>query len=142
MENASKALIMAGGVLIAILLATLFVYLFRQMASSTSNVYSLIEKHEIDEFNQKFLNYEGREDLVYQDVATLINLAENAEKNSKFKIKVEIKLGNTTISDTSRQWLEKNISKSNNKNEIKVYKCEKVQINPDTLLVDEVVLSE
>ena len=142
MENASKALIMAGGDLIAILLATLFVYLFRQMASSTSNVYSLIEKHEIDEFNQKFLNYEGREDLVYQDVATLINLAENAEKNSKFKIKVEIKLGNTTISDTSRQWLEKNISKSNNKNEIKVYKCEKVQINPDTLLVDEVVLSE
>ena len=39
MENASKALLIAGGVLIAILLLTLFSYLFRQMASSTSNIY-------------------------------------------------------------------------------------------------------
>ncbi len=102
MENASRALIMAGGVLIAILLLTLFSYLFGQMASGTSSVYQTIEKHEIDEFNQQFLNYEGRgktplhrktetgEDEIYynylkpQDVATLLNLAQNAKK--KFKV--------------------------------------------------------
>ncbi|MFR2197112.1 MAG: hypothetical protein ACLS5Y_06125 [Clostridia bacterium] len=54
MENASKALIIAGGILIAILLLTLFSYLFGQMASSTSSIYQTIEKHEKDEFNQQF----------------------------------------------------------------------------------------
>lgn len=147
MENASKALLMAGGVLIAILLLTLFAYLFGQMASSTSSIYQTIEKHEIDEFNQQFLNYEGRgiikrknaknEDvlnyLTPQDVATLINLAQNSEKNSKFNAKVEVTLDGTSISSkTSKEWLEENGSTENK------YKCQSIHVNPDTLLVDKV----
>lgn len=146
MENASKALIMAGGVLIAILLLTLFTYLFSQMSTSTSNIYKLIEKHEIDEFNQQFLNYEGRgiiakknaegvDEINYltpQDVATLINLAQNSEKNSKFKVKVEITLNGNPISETSNKWLEENGSTENK------YKCKSIHINSDTLLVDKV----
>ena len=60
MENASKALLIAAGVLIAILILTLFSYLMRQMGSSTSGIYSKLSQREITEFNQKFLNYEGR----------------------------------------------------------------------------------
>lgn len=146
MENASKALLMAGGVLIAILLLTLFAYLFGQMASSTSSIYQTIEKHEIDEFNQQFLNYEGRgiitrknakgeyvlNYLTPQDVATLINLAQNSEKNSKFNAKVEVTLDETPISKTSNKWLEENGSTENK------YKCQSIHVNPDTLLVDKV----
>lgn len=143
MENASKALLMAGGVLIAILLLTLFAYLFGQMASSTSSIYQTIEKHEIDEFNQQFLNYEGRtrknakneEVLNYltpQDVATLINLAQNSEENSKFNAKVEVTLDGKSISKTSKEWLQENGSTE------KKYICQSIHVNQDTLLVDKV----
>lgn len=157
MENASKALIMAGGVLIAILLLTLFSYLFTKISSSTASIYDNLEKHEIDEFNQQFLNYEGRgtkvvgktkdsngndvddyNPLVAQDIATLINLAKNAEKNSKISAKVKIKLGrDSDISShysSGEEWLKNNI-RSNQK-----YKCTKVNINTDTQLVNEVII--
>lgn len=151
MGNASKALIMAGGVLIAILLLTLFSYLFGQMASSTSSIYQILEKHEIDEFNQDFLSFEGRgktalhrknekgEDEIYynylksQDIATLLNLAQNAKKNSKFSAIIKITLDGTDISlDSSSKWLKENVNSTNK------YICEKVNINSKTLLVDKV----
>lgn len=151
MENASKALIITGGILIAILLLTLFSYLFGQMASSTSSIYQTIEKHEKDEFNQQFLNYESRgkialhrktetgEDEIYynylkpQDVATLLNLAQNAKKNSKFKAEVKVFLGTEDISSKdSNEWLKSNINSNNE------YKCDVISIDPDTLLVYEV----
>ena len=135
MENASKALVMAGGVLIAIMLLTLFTYLFSRMSSSTSDIYQLIEKHEKDEFNQQFLNYEGKE-ITPQDVATLINLAQNSEKNSKFYAKVEVTLNGNPISMHSNKWLEEN------GNTQKKYKCKTVNINTDTLLVDKVYIYE
>ena len=57
MENASKALIIAGGVLIMILLFTLATYLYKGMASQTSEFYSKLEQSDIDEFNHKFLKF-------------------------------------------------------------------------------------
>ena len=60
MENASKALIMAGGVLLAMLLLSLGTYLFKNMGVSSSNVYSKLEESDITEFNQQFLNYDDR----------------------------------------------------------------------------------
>ena len=99
MENASKALLIAGGVLIAILILTLFAYLFGQMAENTSNIYNTIEQSEIAEFNQKFINYEGRgigelsdKPLTVQDVATLINLAQDNNKNPKFPTTIELEI--------------------------------------------------
>lgn len=155
MENASKALLMAGGVLIAILLLTLFAYLFGQMASSTTSIYQTIEKHEKDEFNQQFLNYEGRgitplkrinetgvEETYYnnlkpQDIATLLNLAKNAKQNSKFKADVKIYLNGVDISNQkSNEWLRDKINSNNE------YQCDEVNINSDTLLVDEVKVSQ
>lgn len=144
MENASKALLIAGGVLIAILLLTLFSYLFRQMASSTSNIYENLEKHEITEFNQQFLNYEGRgveigkSPLKVQDVASLINLAQDSKNSFKYGVKVEIRLNGVDIASTqnSKDWLKNNI------NTDVQYKCVSVHTNSDTLLVDYVEISQ
>ena len=138
MENSSKALLIAGGMLIAILLLTLFSYLFGQMAGSSSNIYAVLEKHKIDEFNQQFLNYEGKKTLTVQDIATLINLAKNSEENSNFKTPVEIKLGRLNLADSqeSNEWLENNVTSD------KKYKCISVHINSDTMLVDRVELTE
>ena len=137
MENASKALIMAGGVLIAILLLTLFSYLFSKMASSTSSVYDDLQKHEIDEFNQRFLNFEGRNDLTAQDVATLINLAQDSGKDATITSKVEIILGSNDIAaNSSNEWLQENVNLK------KKYKCTEVRIKSETSLVDRVTLQE
>ena len=136
MENASKALLISGGVLIAILILTLFSYLFSQMAGSSSNIYAALEKHEKDEFNQQFINYEGKKELKVQDVATLINLSKNSKENSKFKTEVKILVGSTDVSSQeSNDWLKDNVSSN------KKYKCTLVHINSDTELVDKVELS-
>lgn len=136
MENASKALLISGGVLIAILILTLFSYLFSKMAGSSSNIYAALEKHEKDEFNQQFINYEGKKELKVQDVATLINLSKNSKDNSKFKTDVKIMVGSTDVSSQeSNDWLKDNVSSN------KKYKCTSVHINSDTELVDKVELS-
>ena len=77
MENASKALLIAAGVLIGILLLTLFAYVYTKLRTDTSEIYSALNRPEISKFNQKFLNYEGRQDMTIQDVVTIVNLAKD-----------------------------------------------------------------
>lgn len=60
MENASKALLISAAVLIAILLLSLFAYLMTKVSENTSRIYAIMEQSKITEFNQQFLNYEGR----------------------------------------------------------------------------------
>lgn len=151
MENASKALLIAAGVLIAILILTLFSYLMRQMGSSTSGIYSKLSQREITEFNQKFLNYEGRgiysvgkdnegndlyNPLTVQDVATLINLARDSKENHKYLNEVKIIYQTENLADTENyiHWLE------TNKNSHQQYNCREVKIDTSTLLVNEVII--
>ena len=89
MENAAKALIIAGAVLLAILLLSLFVYISKDMAKSASNIYANLEESEISEYNQQFLNYDKRQDLNIQDVVTIINLAKNQNEIQKLYEDVE-----------------------------------------------------
>lgn len=140
MENASKALLIAGGVLIAILLLTIFSYLFGKMAENTSAIYKEMEKHEVSEFNQKFLNFEGNDSLTAQDVATILNLAENAKKDTKFAgAKIVVWLdgtGNLAEMTNSKKWLEEHGALGEK------YKCTKVGVDSDTELVTRVDLKQ
>ena len=57
MENASKALIIAGAILLAILLISLGIMIFTQAQDTVTN--SGMSEAEIQSFNSKFLKYEG-----------------------------------------------------------------------------------
>lgn len=57
MENASKALIIAGAILLAILLISLGIMIFNQAQDVTKN--SGMSKAEIQSFNSQFTKYEG-----------------------------------------------------------------------------------
>ena len=57
MENASKALIIAGAILLAIAIIGIGMYVF-QMASSTINQ-SNMSGQEVDAYNAEFIKYEG-----------------------------------------------------------------------------------
>ena len=107
MENASKELIIAGGVLIVILVLTLFAYINTKMGSGTHNLYSRLEDHDITEFNQKFLNYDGNKNLKIQDVVTLINTANNANKNNNIGAQVSVLVNNASYLDKSTDELNK-----------------------------------
>ena len=138
MENASKALLIAAGVLIAILILTLFSYLMRQMGSSTSGIYSKLSQREITEFNQKFLNYEGRENLSIQDVITIVNLAKDNNKSKKRPTVIKVTVdgsdwSNKTSADIN-SLLEENLDL--------IYSCTKVEIDSSTLLVKEIIINK
>lgn len=57
MENASKALIIAGAILLAILLIALGMYIYTQAKDAMSN--TGIDSQKVSSFNQQFTAYEG-----------------------------------------------------------------------------------
>ncbi len=57
MENASKALIIAGAILLAILLISLGIIIFSQAQDTVNN--SGMTQAELQTFNEQFLKYEG-----------------------------------------------------------------------------------
>lgn len=58
MENASKALIIAGAILISIMVVSLGVFIFNKMASSAKEAANMDEQ-EITAFNSKIIAYVG-----------------------------------------------------------------------------------
>lgn len=59
MENASKALLFAAGILIAIILISVAVYLVNMSQDATKNVGSAMTEMQLMQFNQQFTTYEG-----------------------------------------------------------------------------------
>ena len=120
MENASKAVIIAGGILVGLIIFAIFVYEFT-IFSSTSHEISEIEKQEeITRFNAKFTrfanknepyvkkNEDGTTETIYtgylgrknaisiQDFATMYNMAMEWNKNNPGE-KIKITLIRTSI---------------------------------------------
>ncbi len=56
MENASKALTIAGGVLIAVMLAVLVYYVFTQWGESQKMKQEDVDTVKIEEFNKSYLS--------------------------------------------------------------------------------------
>ena len=93
MENASKALIIAGAILLAILLISLGIMIFNQAQDTVNN--SGMTQAEITAFNNKFLKYEGTQKGSV--VKSLINevLATNQSLSTSEQVKVTLaKKGN------------------------------------------------
>ena len=73
MENASKALIIAGAILLSILIIALGVFVFNQAKGSVGKVN--LSEQEVAAFNSKFESYSGKQ--LGSAVKTLINTAKN-----------------------------------------------------------------
>lgn len=106
MENASKALIMAAGILIGILIISLGVFLFVNFASTSTTLHAKIKQEQIDQFNAQFTSYEAKDDNTIYDILTLVNLAKN--NNNYYELE-KSEEGNyyITISKTNNSNLEK-----------------------------------
>lgn len=82
MENASKALTMAGGILIAILTISLFIYMFTSMSGIFQSEDEVKRIQEIEEYNKQYESY-NRKLLRGTDVISLINKA--ISSNTKYE---------------------------------------------------------
>ncbi len=75
MENASKALIMAAGVLIGVLIISLAVYLFATFGATSAQIHSQNAEKQVTQFNTKFTSYEDKEGLTIYDIITVAGFA-------------------------------------------------------------------
>ena len=79
MENASKALIIAGAILLSILIIALGVFVFNQAKSAVGN--TGLSDQEVAAFNSKFESYEGNQKG--SSVKALINTVRNYNKSAE-----------------------------------------------------------
>ena len=92
MENASKALLMAAGVLLGIMILTLAVYLFTNFGGTSAQIGQIAEENQIAQFNSQFLTYVGNEKVTIYDVISMANLA--TQNNQSYEFPKQTATGN------------------------------------------------
>ena len=84
MENASKALLMAAGVLMGMMILSLAVYLFANFGGTSSQIHENAETNQLNQFNSQFTSYVGKENVTIHDVISMANLATQNNQNYEF----------------------------------------------------------
>ena len=144
MENASKALLIAGGFLLMILLLSLMTFIFSNIAQESSGIYDKLSESDKTDYNQQFLQFEDRgktkiseeiyDWLSVQEVATILNFAIEQNNNPKVPVTVSV-----ILKENAKQ-----VEITNN-NDVNVYelltkyretkfKCESIERNDDNLV--------
>ena len=143
MENASKALIMAAGVLIGILILSLAVFLFADFGATSKGVYSQMEERQLTQYNAQYTVYAGRNDITIYDIISLVNLAqENNEKykdyttyESEYQVKISL-LGTALLlhkyTDEQKLQLIKDFNQVDENGQVKtLFKCTNIEYHPN-----------
>ncbi len=84
MENASKALLMAAGVLMGLMIMSLAVYLFASFGGTSGQIHENIEENQLSQFNSQFTSYVGKDNVTIHDVISMANLATQNNQNYEF----------------------------------------------------------
>ena len=117
MENSVDALQIAGGLLIAVLLITLIVFVFRSVSNMENTKRDLEVSQESAEFNKKFLAFD-KSSMYGTDVISVLGMAisnnkiQNQQlmanpdgkynKNVRYSMNIEIKVKNTVQSKVTK----------------------------------------
>lgn len=133
MENASKALLMAGGVLIGILILTLAVYLFLSFGAQSKEIHAQITANQLTQHNAKYNIYSGRNDVTIYDIVSVANQAKEnndyyqsyGEFTNAYKVAISLRgIGTSStdnaqeLSDAKKQELIQNYSGVNSEGEL------------------------
>lgn len=98
MDNASKALIMAGAILIAVALVSLGVYLYQSAASSVSDSSAWMDSTKVETQNAKFEKYAGP-NVKGPEVKSLIRAVGTFNANQIWPDAIKMDLKNTGSGD-------------------------------------------
>ena len=102
MENATKALLIAGSILVAILLIAVGLRIFNSTNGTSESAKTTMQTTAVATFNTQFVAYTGK-NRSRTDALTLLNtIISNNSSNSKHKISYTIiKKDGTTLSESS-----------------------------------------
>lgn len=84
MENASKALIMAGGILVGVIILSIASYLFISFGEKSDNLQKQMNQRVLAEFNSNFLQYQGNNECTIHDIVSLTNFAKKINSDYEF----------------------------------------------------------
>jgi hypothetical protein len=146
MENASKALIMAGEVLIGVLVLSLLAIAFRAAGSFSKAVDDNIQTKLINEFNVKFENY-NKDNLTAQDVITIANLAKECGASGYEVVVlvegVEAKYQKPYLLDTEDMYnfIQKYSYDTTNNNTI-FFKCKNMEYNEENGKINKIIIKK
>lgn len=137
MENASKALVMAGGVLIGILILSLAAYLFVDLGATSSEITAQNEQKQITAFNSKFTSFEEYKDKDGKwqiTIYNIISLAGYANENNEYykdvnDERIDVKIGNHSVLNDSDTYLINNYGYADDKGTLKKYMCSNIEYN-------------
>lgn len=122
MENASKAVLMAGGTLLAIMILSLIIYVSTSISGFAEEQDKRTLAKQIEEFNKGYLAY-NKTILYGADILTVYNKAQ--EDKDKYDVSVEaVDESNNIITIENTQDFK-----------ISIFKCEKVEYNNETGIV-------
>lgn len=100
MENASKALLMAAGVILGVMLLSSMIYMFRQGAKVTKSYDERQISRQLELYNSNF-EYYNKSNNTIMDIISLANLAFDVNMNSNYDklntVQVEISIGNKSF---------------------------------------------
>ena len=79
MENATQALLIAGGILLAMLILSVGMSIFITQDKTADAITTKWDTVELNKYNESFVRYEGRTDITAQDIVSLVNLSKQRE---------------------------------------------------------------
>lgn len=133
MENASKALLMAGGILIAIIILAVLVKTFGTISGFQKTQILEEEQAQLVAFNEQYTQYLGQ--YVYgTEVLTVKNKSDN---NGKVTVIIE---GETPWKDENKK--KYNETTNSYTSETKYYKCTNITYDASTGRVDSITFKQ
>lgn len=128
MENASKALLMAAEVLIAMMIVSLGVYVFYTYSQTSREIHDKKAEQQLVEFNAKYTKYVDQTTLTIYDVRTIANYAKKDNENLVDSEKIEVMFeGSNVVNKTENEWdaqiQSQVVAISNGNTELRKYKC-------------------
>lgn len=137
MENASKALLMAAGVLIGVLILSLAVFLFMDFGATSRGIYSEVESNQLTQYNAQYTVYSGRENITIYEIVSVINLAKQNNQDyrdySNFddNYKVSVYIGATSYTEKDPSEIQTLLEENNGVNDTgeieKTFSCNNIE---------------
>ena len=135
MENASKALIIAGAILLSILIIAIGMYIYNSSQNSITEAGSQIDAQEKQNFNQQWEMYEGKQSgsnvrsLNEEEDSRLPDLVYSADGSSPVTVTSEVSDINIAGFNTARTAIQA-------RHQYNV----KLELDSDTALVNKVIV--
>lgn len=139
MENASKALLIAGGILIAMLVLSIGVILITSFNGIGSSYDQTLSAQQIQKFNSRFIKFEERQDITMQEIVSLVNYVKDYNLENETDIEVNVGVYNyagleeADLIEKIRTQSTKTVTDETGKVqvEMKYYECENIEYDAE-----------